>query len=294
MKMLRSIWQELRPRQWIKNFVVFAGLIYSQNLFNINLALKSLWGFLLFCSVASAAYIINDILDLELDRQNVFKKQRPIASGYISIRLGIIIASFLFLLSILGAQQINFDFFLIILSYFILIFLYSVYLKKIIILDILVIASGFVLRAVGGAVIINVVISPWLIVCTILVSLFLVLGKRRYEIVNLSYQQSPNIYSKDLTRGYNLPFIDQLIAIIAASTIIAYVFYTISDSTIKKFGSYKLAFTTPIVIYGIFRYLYLIYKEDKGGAPEALILSDLPLLLTIGIWLFLSIILIYY
>ena len=279
-----------RPQQWIKNLFVFAALIFGQEyLYPEKIILASL-GFIIFCALSSCVYFLNDILDIEQDKAHPLKKNRPIAAGKLSISTAITTFLLLAVLSLAGAWILNFRFFLISLAYFILNLLYSLHLKHVVIVDVLLIAIGFVLRAVAGACAISVPISPWLYLCTILISLFLALAKRRHEIVLL--ENSANNHRAILSE-YSPYFLDQMIAVVTASTLMAYALYTMSPDVVDKFHTKNLNLTIPFVIYGIFRYLYLVHQKEKGGSPSEVMLTDKPLMVNILLWLLACIIILH-
>jgi 4-hydroxybenzoate polyprenyltransferase len=281
-----AILYSLRPRQWTKNLLIFAGIIFSQNLFELTIFLKVLSGFFIFSLVSGCVYIINDVNDLEEDKKHPVKSKRPLPSGKVTPGQALFAAIVLFLFSIAIAFVINTYFGLITLAYFITILLYTFYLKQIVILDVLTIATGFVLRAIAGVVIIGAYISPWLIICTVLLALFLALSKRRHEIFLL--KEGAGCHRRVLEE-YSIPFLDQMITIVTAGTIIAYSLYTFNSDK-----SVYLMATLPFVIYGIFRYLYLIHKHDRGGSPEAILLEDKPLLINIVLWVIAATVILYF
>jgi 4-hydroxybenzoate polyprenyltransferase len=274
--------RSLRVNQWTKNFFVFAGIVFSLKFFELPLLLIVLEAFALFCLLSSAVYLINDVRDAESDRRHPTKKLRPIAAGTLSPVLALAIAGFLAGLSLVCAFGLGMAFGLTALSYFLLMVLYTYLLRDIVILDVFAIAAGFVLRAVAGVVVINVLLSPWLIICTILLSLFIALGKRRHELVSLS---AGAVEHRAILDEYNPQLLDQLISAVAGSTVMAYSLYTLWPETIAKFGTHNLVYSIPFVLYGIFRYLYLIYKKDKGGKPEEILLTDVPLFIDLVLWL---------
>ncbi|HYA48609.1 MAG TPA: decaprenyl-phosphate phosphoribosyltransferase [Burkholderiales bacterium] len=276
-----EILKSLRPQQWIKNLFIFAPLVFSQNLFVGPLLIKTCLAFVAFCLVSSAHYIFNDLRDIEEDRRHPVKSQRPLASG--RLKKGPAVAALLVIGAAgLGlAASINLPFLLMALGYLVLQTAYSMWLKHVVILDVFVIAAGFLIRVVAGGLAIRVEISSWLLVCTILLSLFLAMGKRRYELVLLDKDA---VSHRPILREYNTYLLDQMISVVTASTLLAYCLYTISAETVAKFGTRNLIFTVPFVLYGIFRYLYLIHQKAGGGTPEALIIRDKPLLLDIFLW----------
>jgi len=281
---MHTLWgliRSLRPRQWSKNLILFAGLIFSRSLIDTRLALISLAAFLLFCLSSGAIYLLNDVIDLEQDRVHPYKKFRAIASGRVSVGLAVGTAIFLAFLSIGLGLWLDRGFGYVLLGYLALMLLYSAWLKRVVILDVLTIAMGFVFRAVAGGVVIHVEISSWLLVCTVLLALFLGLGKRRHELILLEDSAGEH---REILREYSPYLLDQMIAVVTASTLVAYALYTMSSETVSKFATKNLEFTIPFVLYGIFRYLYLIHQRKVGGSPERVLLSDKPLLLDILLW----------
>ncbi|NPV82108.1 MAG: decaprenyl-phosphate phosphoribosyltransferase [Candidatus Aminicenantes bacterium] len=272
----------LRPKQWTKNFFVFVPLVFSVKLFDVNSLIISLKAFISFCLVSGALYTLNDLCDLKEDQLHPIKKNRPLASGQLTKRSAYVIIAVTAGASLALAFSINLNFLLIVLSYVALQILYSSWLKHVVIIDIFMVAAGFFLRVIGGALAIQVEISSWLIICTILLALFLSMTKRRHEfliLVDKAREHRPSL------KEYNPYLLDQMISVVTASTLIAYCLYTISDDTVRKFGSRNLIFTTPFVLYGIFRYLYLVHQKDQGGTPEEMILRDKPLLVNIILWI---------
>jgi 4-hydroxybenzoate polyprenyltransferase len=281
LKTLFYLFISARPSQWLKNLIIFAPLIFSQRLFIPYLVGKTLVGFIIFCLTSSLLYLLNDLLDYQQDKIHPVKRKRPIPAGLIERKLVwrfilifsplVLIASF-FLTPLFG---------LINLAYSSLILSYSFYLKHIVLLDLFIIAGGFVLRCLAGVVLVRGEISPWLLLCTIFLALFLIIGKRRNEISLLK----ENAASHRVTLAeYNPLFLDQLVAIVTGCLILSYCLYTISSQTITKLKTPHLKYTIPFVLFGIFRYLYLIYQKEKGGRPEKILLTDLPLLINVGLW----------
>ncbi len=287
--MIKALFKTMRPKQWTKNVLVFAALVFDRQLFQVEPFLRTVAGFLLLCLASSTIYLINDIADIEQDRQHPTKKNRPLASGTLSVRVAAISALIFSLISILVGFYLDTDFGMILSLYLILNLFYSFWLKHIPIIDVLLVASGFVLRVAAGVSLIEVErFSPWLYVCTTLLALFVSFGKRRAEITLLA--DKANSHRKVLD-GYTITLLDQLIVIVSATTIMAYSLYTFSAENLPD--NHVMMLTIPFVLYGIFRYLYLIQVEDAGGAPDELILSDLPLLLTLLMWGLLSILFMY-
>lgn len=280
--MLKDILISMRPKQWTKNLILFAGLVFSQNLLSPYLLLKTIAAFALFSLLSGSLYMLNDVLDLEEDRKHPLKSKRPIVRGRIGVRASILSAVLLVIASLTLSLLLSTEFFLVAVIYLILNLAYSFLVKRVVILDVLVISFGFVLRAIAGAVVIDVEISSWLLVCTVLLALFLALSKRRHELVIL--EASAESHRKTLSE-YSPRLLDQMVSVVTASTLMAYALYTMAPETINKFGTRRLGLTIPFVLYGIFRYLYLIHKREEGGAPEKTLLTDLPLLVDIGLWI---------
>jgi 4-hydroxybenzoate polyprenyltransferase len=288
---LAELLKSIRPQQWLKNFFIFAPLIFSENIFNRSMFLQSLLAFGIFCLLSGALYILNDLKDLEEDRLHPIKSKRPLAAGELKKRQAIAAFVILSFISLLLASLVNEEFLWVCLVYFVLQIAYSFALKHIVILDVFIVASGFFLRVIAGAVAIRVQISPWLLICTTLLALFLALSKRRHEILLLDEKA---VSHRPILKEYSPYLLDQMISVVTASTVIAYCLYTISEETIEKFGTTKLILTVPFVIYGIFRYLYLIHQKAEGGTPETLILKDRPLLFDIFFWVVSAALIIYF
>jgi len=275
--MINPIIQILRPKQWTKNLIIFSGLIFSENLFNQTLLIKNLLAFILFCGLSSSIYIINDIFDLESDRKHPLKCLRPLPSGEIKISHAAILATILSVSCILLSFELHLSFGVTGVIYFLSFILYSFFFKHIVILDVLIISMGFVLRAVGGALAIEVRVSSWFLICTFLLSLFLALGKRRHELVLLNNQAGEH---RKILEEYSPYFLDQMISVVTPSTLLAYTIYTLSPDAISP----NLEVTVPFVIYGIFRYLYLIHQKGEGGNPELILLTDVPIIINLLLW----------
>jgi len=280
----------LRPRQWAKNLLVFAGLLFGLRLFDSGAVGRAFGAFGVFCLLSGVVYLINDIADRRTDRQHPLKAQRPVASGALPVRAALTSAVVLSAVALAGAAALGPRFLVVAASYLALLTLYSGPLKHIVIIDVLTIAIGFVLRAVAGAVAVDVDISHWLLVCTILLALFISLAKRRHELVVLADGAASY---RPILDEYTPYLLDQMIAVVTASTLIAYVFYTISPETEEKFNTHWLGLTVPFPLYGIFRYLYLVHQREGGGSPADLLLTDRPLLICVTMWA-LSVVLIIY
>jgi 4-hydroxybenzoate polyprenyltransferase len=287
--MLKHLLKAIRPRQWIKNLLVFSALLFDQQLFTLVPFLKTTVGFVLLCLAASSVYLINDLADAEQDRQHPKKMHRPIASGDLPVRSAQISIIILLITSISSGFLLDISFGLLLLGYILLNLLYSTYLKHIPIIDVMVLASNFLLRVGGGVLLITVQrFSPWMYVCVTLLALFVGLGKRRAEMVLLA--DHANSHRKVLD-GYTIPYVDHLLTIVSSTTIVAYSLYTFSAENLPS--NHLMMLTIPFVIYGVFRYLYLVHVEGAGGAPEDLLLSDRSLFSTVLLW-GLSVILILY
>ncbi len=271
----------LRPGQWTKNLLVFAGVLFGQRLFDAGAVARSLAAFVIFCALSGAVYLLNDIADREQDRLHPLKATRPIASGALPVSTALAAAVALAAASLAAAFAIGVPFGLVAVAYIVLQALYSGPLKHIVIVDVLTLATGFVLRAVAGAVAVEVEISHWLLVCTLLLALFIALAKRRHEIVLLADDASSH---RRILGEYSAYLLDQMIGVVTASTLIAYIFYTVSPETQEKFGTPWLGITIPFPLYGIFRYLYLVHRREGGGSPADLLLTDRPLLVCVALW----------
>jgi decaprenyl-phosphate phosphoribosyltransferase len=306
---LRDIIRLLRPRQWIKNFALYAALLFSGQLFNLNLFILSTYGFIIFCALSSSIYIINDIFDVEKDRAHPFKRFRPIAHNDVSVNLAIAIAVVLTLGAFLFSLLIDPAFFLITIIFFLLHVSYSAWLKHIEIVDILTLAAGYMLRVFAGEVISNTHISAWLLLSVISISLFLAIGKRRSELTLLSHQTGVQLSTRKTLSHYTDKLLDIYLSIFATSTFISYSLFTFLENprglqfnlTIfpaDALGTYLqrkwLMVTIIPVAYGLMRYLQRIYEKHEGESPERVLFSDRPLLYSVVIWTVLVVVLLYF
>lgn len=266
----------MRPKQWTKNLIIFAGLIFSQNIFNTVFLLRTVYAFAAFCVVSGSVYIINDLIDIEKDRAHPQKMNRPLAAGRLSTTLAVVFVILTTAASLGSSFWINTNFGFTALAYFLLTLSYSIWLKNIVIIDVLVIAAGFIFRAVAGAVVIAVDISPWLLVCTFLLALFLALTKRRHELILLDDKAQSH---RKILDEYEPAMLDQMISVVTSSTVMGYSLYTFTSG-----HSQYLMATIPFVIYGIFRYQYLVHRKDIGGSPEIALLKDPPMLINVLLW----------
>jgi 4-hydroxybenzoate polyprenyltransferase len=280
----------MRPRQWLKNAFIFAGLIFSRNLSDVHLLVKVIVGFSLFCLAASSIYIFNDIKDMKKDKEHPEKCKRPIAMGLLQLKKAYAASAVLAIIALIGSFLVDLTFFAILSAYVAMNVAYSIKIKHIVILDVMCIAFGFVLRVIAGTALVDVRPSDWLIICTITLSLFLGFSKRRHEVILIGHEATN--HRKVLT-DYSITFLDQMIAVATACTVMSYALYTIEDETVAKFGTSNLVFTIPFVIYGIYRYLYLIHRKETGGNPTSTVLTDLPLFLNGILWLGVVIFIIY-
>lgn len=281
-----------RPKQWVKNFFVFAPLLFSKHIFEPAYVINSFEAFFTFCLASSAVYIINDILDVESDRAHPKKKYRPIASGEISIRQAVIFFIVLLIMVLFTFFFQNPAFIFLTIIYFITNLFYSVKIKSVVLLDVFFISFGFMLRVLGGAAAISVPVSSWMVLTTIFISLFLAISKRRGELSQIINNENIE-KQRPVLKEYSVEFADQLNTIAAAGTIISYALYTVSERTVATFGTEKLIYTTPFVIYGIFRYMYLMHKKNLGESPTSIVTKDIPILLTVICWLIVCVMIIY-
>jgi len=277
-----DVFRSLRPSQWTKNLFVFAALVFAQKILDGPLVLRTLGAFGIFCLLSGSIYLVNDVLDYEEDRVHPKKSRRPIAAGLIRRGTAAGMAVFFAAVSLAGAFVLSPGFFIVGAVYFVLQIAYSIKLKHVVILDVFIVASGFVLRVMAGGIVIHVPLSSWLLICTTLLALFIAMSKRRHELVLL--EENASIH-RPILKEYSAYLLDQMISVVTASTVIAYCLYTVSEDTVKKFGTSDLIYTTPFVLYGIFRYLYLVHKKGEGGSPEELILKDKPLAITVLLWI---------
>jgi 4-hydroxybenzoate polyprenyltransferase len=288
--MTRAILVSLRPHQWTKNLLVFAALALSKHLFDLGPFLRALLAFVLFCGLSGAVYLVNDVADVTRDRLHPRKKLRPVASGRLSTRLASAAAGVLGVGCLGASLALGLGFAGVAAAYLVLNLLYSFKLKEVVIVDVLSVSLGFVLRAVAGGIAIAVQISDWLLICTLLLALFLTLSKRRHELTSLN-DAAPE--HRKILAEYSPYLLDQMIAVVTASCVTAYAFYTTAAETVAKYKTDRLAWTIPFVLYGIFRYLYLVHQKEQGGSPTDILVTDRPLLLDVALWA-LAIVLIVY
>jgi 4-hydroxybenzoate polyprenyltransferase len=286
---LGAVLVSLRPRQWVKNLFVFAGLVFGQRLFT-PAVWPALAAFAIFCVLSGAIYLINDVADRDKDRLHPKKRERPIAAGRLPARVALGVAVVLVAVGLTAAAALSTGVLIVSVAYVTLLAAYSAWLKHIVIVDVLTVAVGFVLRALAGTLAIDVAISGWLLICTVLVALFLALGKRRHEYLTLDGDAARH---RPILAEYSAGLLDQMIAVVTASTVTAYALYTMSPETVAKFHTQLLPATLPFVLYGIFRYLYLLYRRRLGGNPSELFLNDRALLVNTACWVLAVLLIIY-
>lgn len=270
---LRALGGALRPRQWTKNGALLAALVFAQKLRDLGSVERALLGVAAFCLLASATYLGNDVADRDADRLHPVKSHRAVAAGLVTVPLALLVAGALAAAGLVLAALLGRGFFACAGGYLVLQALYTAWLKHLVVVDVFAIAAGFVLRVVAGAEAIHVPISNWLYLCTLLLSLFLALGKRRAELVLLEGGAAAH---RKILAEYSLGLVDQLITVVSACTVLAYALYTLSADTVQKFGTDRLKLTVPFVLFGLFRYLYLVRERGEGGQPEKVLLGDRP------------------
>lgn len=287
MKNILKYLRLLRINQYVKNLFIFLPLFFSQNILDNSLFFKTFIGFILFCLISSSVYIFNDLKDFEEDKVHPVKKHRPIVSGEISIKQAVLIEIVFFIIGIAGAILFNINFFLILLAYFVINILYSLWLKTISILDIFIVSSGFILRIFAGSAIGGIYISKWLIIMTFLLALFICLSKRRDDLL---YE---NLKLRKCSNDYNFNFVNLSMVLMAAVIIVSYILYTTSQDVIEKFGTNDMYITSIFVVFGILRYMQVTFVEEKSGDPTKIFLTDKTLLSSVILWTIACFILIY-
>ncbi|HEY2592995.1 MAG TPA: decaprenyl-phosphate phosphoribosyltransferase [Chloroflexota bacterium] len=285
----RALLVAMRPRQWPKNGLVFIALAFTLNLQDVSLLLRSVATFVCFCALSSAGYLLNDVIDIEADRAHPTKRNRPIAAGQVPVNVALGAGIALVLVGLAGTFLLSLGLGLVAVAYVALTAVYSTTLKHIVLLDIFAIAGGFVLRAAAGAVAIDVPISPWLYIATLLGALLIALGKRRTELEILGAEVAVG-HRRNL-QSYTIEFIDQLILLVSSAALMTYALYTFSAENLPK--NHSMMLTIPVVMYGLFRYLFLVREGDVGGAPEELLFRDRPLLISVVVWAVLAITTLY-
>jgi 4-hydroxybenzoate polyprenyltransferase len=288
--MIKALIISMRPRQWTKNLLLFAGIIFSENLRNAEMMRNAFLGFASFCFLAGAIYIFNDLHDIQEDLQHPRKRLRPIASGAVRPSIALVWGIVAAIAGLLLAFTITRTFAIAALIYFVLLGLYSFALKHVVIVDIMVIALGFVIRAIAGVEAIRlpnveVPLTPWFIACALFLALFLAISKRRHELVLLNERASNH---RAVLEEYSPAFLDQMVAIATSATVISYALWTTAG-----FHKHNMVYTLPFVLYGVFRYLYIVYQKQEGGSPESELLRDVPLLVNIALWLVTVLVVLY-
>lgn len=279
----------MRPRQWLKNGLVYIPLFFDGKLGDLESFARTSGAFVLLCLMSGGVYIMNDLMDIEKDRQHPEKSNRPLASGQLDPRVAGVVAIFLVVGSLVAGYFLSPAFAVVLAAYFLLQVAYTYYLKNIVLLDVMVLAAGFILRVAAGVEVIDVErFSPWLYVCTFLLALFLALGKRRHELILLGDEAGNH---RSILAEYNLDLIDRLIGIVTTSAVVAYSLYTFLSEGLPT--NHLMMLTIPLVLYAVFRYLYLIHVRHEGGAPEEIFLRDRPMQLTIVIWALLVLLVLY-
>lgn len=272
----------MRPKQWTKNVVVYAGIVFDGQLFNVDAFLRITLGFVLLCLISSSIYLINDLVDIEADRQHPKKRFRAIPSGQLPVPIAIGSAIILVIATLGVGFALSPYFAAVLLTYLVIHLLYSFYLKHIVLLDIFAVASGFILRVLAGVTLVQVMtFSPWLYASIGLLALFLVIGKRRQELVMLADKAGSVRVTLD---SYNLPLLDDMLRMVTTATLVTYILYTIEAPSILLAGTNLALLTVPFVLYALFRYLYLIHVKGEGSAPDEVLLKDRPLLIAILLW----------
>lgn len=270
----------MRPKHWIKNVFVLAALVFAEKLNDPPAVLRSLAAFAVFCALSSSVYLINDILDRKVDRLHPSKRLRPIASGALPVGAAAVLAAVLATASLAAAARLDVAFAAAAATYFVMNLAYSVALKRVVILDVMLVATGFLLRAWSGALVLHVEMSHWLALCTGLLALFLGFVKRRQEIAALLGATG----QRPILKEYSLPFLDQMISVVTASTVLAYSLYALSDEVAHKLATRHMGITIPFVLFGIFRYLYLVHQRGEGENPTDLVVSDASMLVNVALW----------
>jgi 4-hydroxybenzoate polyprenyltransferase len=291
MKSIYYLFKSMRPDQWTKNGFVLLPLIFARKVFEYPGLMQGLTAFGIFCLLSSAMYLFNDISDLDSDRHHPIKRRRPLAAGLISVTQAKWSAAVLLLCALSWALVLGKAFFSVVVIYATVQIAYTHFLKNVVIVDIFCISAGFFLRVIGGAAAVDVVISNWLIICTISIAMFLTLGKRRNDLTLIG--QGDARRQRKVFSEYTPYLLDQMIGIVTATTLLSYMLYCISPETIAKFQTRHLIYTFPFVLYGLFRYLYLIHAKEQGGSPERVLLTDPPLLASVVLWGLCAILIIY-
>jgi 4-hydroxybenzoate polyprenyltransferase len=294
MKKLWYILVSMRPRQWTKNLVLFAGLVFSRHLFDLSLLERSVYGFIVFCLLSGAMYVMNDVFDRARDREHPAKRGRPITAGLLGAGEALPVAFVLTALLLVASWALGREFFIAAAVFVAVNVAYSGFLRSVVILDVFSISFNFLLRATAGVAVLEprvpgIEISPWLLICTLFLSLFLAFCKRRSEIVFLGEGQT----HRDSLRDYSARLLDQLVGLSATTALVSYSIYTVWPSTVEKFGTTNLVYTIPFVVFGIMRYLYIVYARNEGGDPSGVLLTEKSILITVFLWVVTTILILW-
>jgi 4-hydroxybenzoate polyprenyltransferase len=265
-----------RPRQWTKNLLLFGGIVFAAEVGDAGRWLQALTAVAVYCAASSAAYLVNDVRDVDEDRRHPVKRRRPLARGELSPRTALVAAALLTAAAIVGAALLGATAVALLAGFIALQIAYTGALKHVVLVDVMAIAGLFVVRAAAGADAVDVRISPWLLVCTALLALFLALGKRRGELVLVGAERTPG---RPVLEGYSLALVDQLVTVVAAATVLAYAVYALTAHDTQA-----LAWTIPFVVFGVFRYLLLLHRTSAGEEPENTLVTDVPILVTVALW----------
>jgi 4-hydroxybenzoate polyprenyltransferase len=277
---LRDIIRLIRVKQWIKNFFVLFPLVFSVGFFNPDLILKSVWAALAFCLASSFGYILNDVIDRERDRRHPLKKLRPVASGAVSVRAAVLTACLLLVLALAGALAAGWVAAVAVAAYVVLSLAYSLWFKHVVLVDVMAIALGFALRVLAGALAIGVVLSNWFILATLFLSIFMGLGKRRHDLMYVPGRAK----TRPVLNQYDVKLLDYCIVVAVTCIVITYALYTADPETVERFHTGALVYTVPVVVYGVFRYLFLVFKKENGGDPSEIVLRDKSLVIAVCLW----------
>ncbi|MBN1878516.1 decaprenyl-phosphate phosphoribosyltransferase [bacterium] len=288
---LKALIETMRPKQWIKNLLVFAGVLFSLKFFDLAYLLRSIAAFFIFSAISGSVYIMNDLMDYKRDLAHPEKCSRPIPSGRLSRSNAVIALVILAIVSFSIAFRLSISFGLVASGYFVMNIAYSWKLKHVVIIDVMIIALGFVLRAVAGSVVIHVDFSHWLLMCTMLLALFLAICKRRHELYLIKEQAGNH---RAVLDHYTPALIDQMTSVVTASALVTYALYTISPEVTGKLGTNKLIYTFPFVLFAIFRYLYLVISRNQGGSPEKVFLQDKAMIVDMALWILTVFIILYF
>ena len=287
----QALWVECRPAQWVKNLFVCVPLFFSQQLTVFASVTRTLVALGLFCAVSSSVYILNDLFDREEDRLHPEKRHRPLASGSLDVRAAYVTMAGLLLVAVSGGWALSKPFAAILMTYWGVNLLYAVQLKHYVIVDVFAVAAGYLLRVIGGAVVIGVAMSHWLLICTTLLALFIVVCKRRHELVLLEAEAQTH---RQVLVEYPLPFLDMMISVLATAAVVSYSLFTVSEEIVQRLHHRGLLITVPCVLYGFFRYLYLVFRKAEGGDPTQSLFMDRAMLVNLMLWIATTALMLYW